>query len=99
MSPMALNPVSRIEKALVLQCVALDPPLYWGGLWYHHMSHGFGPRLTVREDSDVATFFTAPNPISLLERALTLSHITRLQTPPSQARLQRDYMSQCLTEA
>jgi hypothetical protein len=46
------------------------------------MSHGSGPCLPVREGSGTATCHTAPDLASLLEKALMLSRVTRLWTPP-----------------
>jgi hypothetical protein len=46
------------------------------------VSHSSGPRLHAREDFSAATCRTAPDPASLLERALVLSRVTWLWTPP-----------------
>jgi hypothetical protein len=53
-----------------------------GRLWRCHVPHGSGPRLPTREGSGGATCPTAPDPISLLRRALVLPRAPRLRTPP-----------------
>jgi hypothetical protein len=79
-----------LSRALRLQIL---PPCQ-GRLWRCHVPHGSRPHLPAREGSRAATCRTAPNPASLLGRALMLPHVSQLQTPSPYSRgLQCCYMS------
>jgi hypothetical protein len=79
-----------LSRALRLRIL---PPCQ-GRLWRCHVPHGSRPHLPAREGSRAATCRTAPNPASLLGRALMLPHVSQLQTPSPYSRgLQCCYMS------
>jgi hypothetical protein len=65
-----------------------------GGLGRCHVPRGFGSCLSAREGSGVATCPAAPDPASLLGRALALPHVPRLWIlPPCSRGLQRCHVS------
>jgi hypothetical protein len=76
----APDPASLLRRASVLPRVLRHwtlPP-YSGGLRCCCVPHGSEPRLPAREGFDTVTCPTAPDTASLLRRAPTLSHISRL---------------------
>jgi hypothetical protein len=85
MCPTALNPASLLRRAPTLLCASWPrtPPPCSGGLRCRHVSHGSEPRLPAREGSGAAMCPTAPDPASLLRRALVLPRVARLLTSPS----------------
>jgi hypothetical protein len=66
--PTAPNPASLLGRAPVPPRVTRlrTPPPSSGGLRCCHLSHGYGPRLTAREGSGVATCPMALDPAFLL---------------------------------
>jgi hypothetical protein len=78
----APDPASLSRQALALPRTPRlqTPPPCSGGFQSCHVSHGSKPRLPAREGSDAATCLTAPDPVSLLERAPVLLHVTWLWT-------------------
>jgi hypothetical protein len=78
----APDPASLSRQALALPRTPRlqTPPPCSGGFQSCHVSHGSKPRLPAREGSDAATCLTAPDPVSLLERAPVLLHVTWLRT-------------------
>jgi hypothetical protein len=94
--PTTSDPVSLLRGASTLPCVSRlrIPPSCLGGLWRYHMSCGSESCLPTQEGSGAATCPTAPDPASLLMRALVLPHIPWLQIlPPYSKGLRRCHMS------
>jgi hypothetical protein len=82
--PAALDPASLLERALMLPLISrlwILPP-YSRGLQHSHVSSGSESYLPAREGSDAAMCPTAPDPASLLGRALVLPHDPWHRTPP-----------------
>jgi hypothetical protein len=82
--PAAPNPASLLKRVLVLPHIPrlwILPPCS-GGLRRCHASRGSGSCLPTQEGSGAATRPTAPDPASLLRRALVLPHIPWLRILP-----------------
>jgi hypothetical protein len=80
--PVDLDTASLLRRVSVLLHTTWlwITPFCSGGFQCCHMSHGFGPRLLIREGSDVTMCYTALEPTSLLERALMLPRAPQLRT-------------------